>query len=320
MDGLGSGVRDIAEIGRCPVSGEALGWTPDGRLSSATGPVHPVHDGVASFLTALHGDQAAAQDFYDSFGWAGDDADLLGETRAFVDTREVAMGYSRRAMARLGDRYFSGGGRYILDAGSGPLIDDDVRAFCDRFDTHICVDLSARALRLARAKLGARGLCLQADLTNLPLRDGVVDAVTCNHVLYQLPAEIQAAAFRELWRVLKPGGVAVVVYWWQPAKLPWRVERIARLLRMRGPGEQQIDVPELPHNPHAREWFEAQDWPFDYEFDIYRVVTNLFTRKYISDDWRGRLFLGAVERLQRWAPRYCGRHGIMPAIVIRKPA
>lgn len=34
----------------------------------------------------------------------------------------------------------------------------------------------------------------------------------CYHVIYQLPPELQAKAFSEIWRVLKPGGVAVVVY------------------------------------------------------------------------------------------------------------
>ena len=87
----------------------------------------------------------------------------------------------------MGERYFSKGGRYILDAGSGPLIDEAVVAFGDRFERFICTDLSTRALSAARAKLGERGIYLKSDITNLPIEDGVVDAITCNHVIYQLP-------------------------------------------------------------------------------------------------------------------------------------
>ncbi|MBC7770341.1 MAG: class I SAM-dependent methyltransferase [Phycisphaerales bacterium] len=312
----------FAEICRCPISGEPLHWTPEGDLNTASGLLHPVREGIASFVTTLEGDQAATQEFYDSFGWAPNGDGLLGDTSAFVDLRAAPRAYGDACMRRLGKRYFAGGGKYFLDAGSGPLVDDEVTAFGNQFERYVCVDLSARALRAARSKLGERGIYLQADITKLPIRDGVMDAVTCNHVLYQLPAELQAAAFRELWRVLKPGGVAVVIYWWHDAKLPWRIERVARLLPMRGSGEPASinSLPHLPHNTQGRAWFEAQDWPFEYDYDIYRTVPQLFTRTYLPDDWRGRWFLGAVEAMQRMAPRYCGAHGVMPAIVIRKPA
>jgi ubiquinone/menaquinone biosynthesis C-methylase UbiE len=225
-------------------------------------------------------------------------------------------------MRRLGKRYFSGGGKYILDAGCGALVDDDVVAFGDRFERYICTDLSTRALKIARDKIGDRGIYLKSDITNLPIEDGVVDAITCNHVIYQLPLDMQAAAFRELWRVLKPGGVAVVIYWWNDANLPWRLERVAKMLPMRGPGEPEgaAPAPELPHNTRARAWFESKDWPFAHTYDIYNSVPQLFQRTYIPDDWRGRMFLSGVRALQSAFPVYCGKHGLMPAIVFRKDA
>lgn len=311
----------LTQLCRCPRSGEALNWTPEGNLVSDAGHLYPVRGGVASFLSELKGEQAATKRFYDTFGWAPDEDGALGDTKAFVDTREAPRAYARGSMRRLGERYFSGGGRFILDAGSGPLIDEEVVRFGDRFDHFICTDLSTRALNAAREKLGDRGVYLKSDITNLPIEDDVVDAITCNHVIYQLPMNMQAAAFRELWRVLKPGGVAVIVYWWSDAKLPWRLERLARMLPMRGPGEPGTDVelPELPHNTRPRSWFEAKSWPFAYKYDVFRTVPELFTRTYIPDDWRGRAFLSALQTMQAVAPGYCGKHGHMPAIVIRKP-
>ncbi len=47
-----------------------------------------------------------------------------------------------------------------------------------------------------------------ADAQALPLRDGSVDAVLCLHMLYHVP-DI-ALAIRELRRVLRPGGLALV--------------------------------------------------------------------------------------------------------------
>jgi hypothetical protein len=76
------------------------------------------------------------------------------------------------------------------------------------------------------------------------------------------------------------------------------------------------DLPD--HNPHSLEWFTSQDWPFSYKFDTYRIVGNSFLNS-VPDDWRGALFLGALMSFQRLAPGYCGKHGLMPAIVVRKP-
>lgn len=312
----------LTELCRCPRSGEALAWTPEGNLTSAAGHIYSVRNGVASFLHDLSGDQAAAKQFYDEFGWAPDaDGEFL-ETKAFVDKRSVSAEHASACMRRLGERYFSGGGKYILDAGCGPLVDDDVVRFGDRFERDICTDLSTRALNIAREKLGDRGIYLKCDITKMPIEDSVVDAITCNHVIYQLPLALQAAAFRELWRVLKPGGVAVVIYWWSDASLPWKLERIAKLLPMRGPGEPEASegVPELPHNTRPRTWFESKDWPFSYQYDIYNSVPQLFLRNYIPDDWRGRAFLSGVRALQAAAPRYCGKRGLMPAIVFKKDA
>ncbi len=312
--------RDIlTDLGRCPQSGAALHWTPEGHLASAAGHIYPVHNGVASFLHNLSGDQATAKKFYDEFGWAPDLQGDLQETKAFVDRRGLVAQHMRSCMRTLGERYFAGGGKYFLDAGCGPLVDEEVVALGKRFDRYICADISTRALTMAREKLGDRGIYLASDITNLPIADGMVDAIACNHVIYQLPLDMQEAVFRELWRVLKPGGVAVVIFWWNDAQVAWRAERLAGLLGLRGPGEQPHEpLPELPHNTRPRSWFEAIDWPFAYEYDIYSIVPQLFMRKFIPDDWRGRAFLSGVRMFQALAPRYCGRHGRMPAIVFRK--
>ncbi len=47
------------------------------------------------------------------------------------------------------------------------------------------------------------------DITGLPMRDGTFDVVICSHVLEHVPDD--AAAMREIHRVLKPGGWAVLM-------------------------------------------------------------------------------------------------------------
>jgi len=121
----------------------------------------------------------------------------------------------------------------------------------------------------------------------------------------------------------------VVVYWWPTSKLAWRIERLAQLVlgpeRSATPAQDQTTAAatsdETPdHNPLSLEWFEGQPWPFRYDFDIYRVVDNGFMKNSIPDNWKGAAFLKGLAMFQNLAPSYCGRHGEMPAIIIRKAA
>lgn len=49
---------------------------------------------------------------------------------------------------------------------------------------------------------------VKADICNLPFDDNSYDIILCNHVLEHIPDDIKA--MRELYRVLKPGGWAVL--------------------------------------------------------------------------------------------------------------
>jgi Methyltransferase domain len=51
---------------------------------------------------------------------------------------------------------------------------------------------------------------ISADITDIPVADGSFDLVLCNHVLEHVPDD--ATAIAELFRVLRPGGTAVMQY------------------------------------------------------------------------------------------------------------
>ncbi len=79
------------------------------------------------------------------------------------------------------------------------------------------LDLSLRSLRTSRAP--APGLLVQGDNLHLPFRSGCADLVISNGVIHHTPDA--RAAFRELARILRPGGTLVVsVYhrgsWYHP--------------------------------------------------------------------------------------------------------
>ena len=118
-------------------------------------------------------------------------------------------------------------GNRVLDAGCGTG-----RHVCEAFRTGgvdvVGIDLkwedlckAATTLYLMReAEGGGQGRCLisRADVTTLPFRDEVFDAVICSEVLEHLADN--RAAIGELVRVLKPGGNLVVSV---PRFLPERI-------------------------------------------------------------------------------------------------
>jgi SAM-dependent methyltransferase len=183
----------------------------------------------------------------------------------------------------------------------------------------VCIDFAIPALRIAKSKLGEKGICLQADLIDLPIKTGSIDAVTCNHAIYHISADKQAAAFRELWRVLRPGGVGVVVYRWPWSPIESGLRRIGRwLIPDNRSGETVFPKPDLYAHAHSLRWFRSQDWPFRYRIDTFRIVGNEFMRAYISDNWLGWATLKLFFALQQLFPGFCGKYGAYPAIVIFK--
>jgi SAM-dependent methyltransferase len=69
-------------------------------------------------------------------------------------------------------------------------------------------DLSWRGLEFAQ-QYGRRSVA-QASMTGIPFADATFDLVTAFDVLYSLTETDEAAAVREMFRVLKPGGTIIV--------------------------------------------------------------------------------------------------------------
>ena len=72
----------------------------------------------------------------------------------------------------------------------------------------IVAKLEPRARRYVSADLESGRAMVEADLTALPFEDAAFDLVLCSHVLEHVPDD--RAALRELRRVLRPGGLAVI--------------------------------------------------------------------------------------------------------------
>jgi SAM-dependent methyltransferase len=295
--------------------GSALA-SADGRLG------YPVEDGIANLrehravvLTdpvpaeAPSEEKESVRAFYDEVGWQKADEDVFVDTARWVDRRPIVRDYVSGCRLRV-NRHLEPKGRFLLDAASGPVQFPEYRSYSDGFERRICVDVSIVGLRAAKRSIRNKGIYILGDVTNLPLRDGAVDAAVSLHTIYHVPREEQATAFRELHRVLKPGGVVVIVYAWG--------RRGRRHRRPRRPPETDPTEPKLYSYGHDYEWFVSQNWPFRPEILVWSTVTTDFLARYVRPGRLGRQILWAIWRLEERFPHLAGRLGQYPLIVIRK--
>ena len=132
--------------------------------------------------------------------------DLLLEATHRVEGRHFWFRGLRRFLRPLLAQATAGRpGARILDCGSGtggnlPLL--------SQYGEVSAVDLSAYGAGLARAAGFTR--TARATVASLPFPDGTFDVVTSLDVLYCLDDADERHALAEMYRVLRPGGVAIV--------------------------------------------------------------------------------------------------------------
>jgi len=93
----------------------------------------------------------------------------------------------------------------LLDCGCGT---GSNLAMLERFGDVYGFDLTWNGLRFARAT-GRRDI-VRGSISHIPFASAQFDVVTAFDVLQCLPDAVEGATVSELWRVLKPGGHAIV--------------------------------------------------------------------------------------------------------------
>jgi SAM-dependent methyltransferase len=145
-------------------------------------------------------------------------------------------------------------GRDVLEIGCGPGL--DLMRFAKAGANVTGVDVAAKAVKLTRDYCRVAGVpatLLQADGSRLPLADACLDLVYCHGVLSF--ARDPAAIVREAWRVLRPGGQAILMVY---NRRSW----MNVLLHVPGMGLNQGHADAPGFKPYDRHDFERILGPF----------------------------------------------------------
>ena len=180
-------------------------------------------------------------------GFLGFDENEARRTEAIYQTPDVVAQRERVLDAlklRAGER--------VADLGCGPgLLALQMAEQVGPRGEIQCIDVSPSMIELARRRCAAaRWVEVRAgDVSALPYADASFDAAVCTQVYEYVPAIDRALA--ELYRVLKPGGRAVIVDTdWESCV--WHSNDQARMRRVIEAWDRHCPEPHLPRTLAAR--------------------------------------------------------------------
>ncbi len=280
------------------------------------------------------------REFYDRTGWQ-QVSEGCYQNAAYEDLRPVSHEYIHRCHVRV-LRHLKPDGRFLLDAGSGPVQYPEYLEYSKGYQRRICADISLVALQEARRRIGDHGLFVVADIANLPFKAGAFEGVISLHTIHHLPADEHLKAYQELHRVLSPGSRAVVVNGWHASPLMGLFEWPIRWVGRRSLGGQQArstpgeiseaGSPTVRSTPgrqpsakgtfvqkHDAAWLvQTVGSCFPLEIWVWRSVNVGFLRAFIRERLGERGLLRILFWLEERFPHFLGKYGQYPLIVLSK--
>lgn len=271
------------------------------------------------------GTKQKVREFYDEIGWQQEENGAYQNAR-FEDLRPVVREYIHRTRMRV-----MGGllpkGRFLLDAGSGPVQYEEYKTYSQGYHMRVCLDISIQALRAARERIGDHGLFVVGDLVNLPFRMDSFDGAVSMHAIHHLSLSEHLGAYGEIHRVLALGRKAAIVNgWYQPLLIRLAEPLIGLMRRVSGRSEKRKREwlgEEDPAGTFVQkmtpEWFKREiGSKLVIELKPWRSLSTRILRWFVRP-FGGRILLKLVFWLEDLFPRFFAENGQYPLIVINKP-
>ena len=265
------------------------------------------------------------REFYDQIGWS-QIGDGLYQNARYEDLRPVSREYIHKCHLRV-NRHLAPSGKYLLDAGSGPVQWPEYLTYSENYAYRVCADISMTALVEARKRLGSKGLMVVADIANLPFAREAFDGAVSMHTIHHLPLGAHRGAYLEMARVLKAGRRAVVINGWHNPLLMRLAEPFIALGRLLSGRSAKRRKDWAAEEDQAGTFVEKMTprWLHNelagvlrYKILPWRSLSPRFIRWFIRPQLGGKTLLRLVYRLEEMFPGFFGRNGQYPLIVIEK--
>ncbi len=267
------------------------------------------------------------------------------QNASYEDLRPISHEYIHRCHMRV-NRYLAPQGKYLLDAGSGPVQYPEYETYSQDYEARVCMDLSIVALIEARKKLGEEHFFVVGDISRLPFKTDAFDGIVSLHTIHHLPIEEKLPAYVGLNRCLAPGKSMVTVDGWGYSPLMSAARRpmafVARVLLKKTSGQasekQSLEAEETSQakanldaisqvragtyvtKTDARWLKNTLKGKLPFKIKVWRSVSTRFLRTMIQPRWGGHFWLRMLYGLEELFPRFLGENGQYPMLVITKPS
>jgi len=264
------------------------------------------------------------REFYDEVGWQQEDDGHYQNAR-YEDLRPVSREYVHKTRLRTMNGLIPTG-RFILDAGSGPVQYEEYKTYSAGYEKRICLDISIQALREARIRIGDHGLFVVGDLANLPFKKDSFDGAVSMHAIHHLALPEHPKAYAEIHRVLVPGRTAAIINGWHNPLLIRMAEPLIGLMRkLSGRSEKKKKEWLTEEDPAGTfvqkmtpQWLKKEiGSKMTIEIKPWRSMSTRIMRWFVRP-FGGRGFLRFVFWLEGIFPKFFAENGQYPLIVIRK--
>ncbi len=274
------------------------------------------------------------REFYDQVGWQ-EASDGFYQNASYEDLRPVSHEYIHKCHLRV-LRHLNPSGRFLLDAGSGPIQYPEYLEYSRGYQQRVCADISLVALQEARKRIVNHGLFVVCDIANLPFRSDAFDGAVSLHTIHHLPADEHVKAYQELQRTLAKSRRAVIVNGWDNPPLTRMLDfgislldRSRALLKPREKTSKENDQVNKPGQgktvrgtyvrKHNAAWLQREvGSQMRLSIWCWRSVNVRFLRTYIHPRFAGSLMLKVLYWKEELFPHFFGKYGQYPLIELYK--
>jgi len=340
----------IHSIIQCPITGQNLrqanseelagtGFS-EGLVNSSEKWLYPIHQDIiflhSQYAVPLDGnsetnkmnfDKERIFNYFNSIKYVDfKGQDIYEDSKQFVDYRSFMIPYNEHGFARVG-KYLSKAGKYFIDVACGPVAFKEYVHLADGFEYRVCIDQSATALMHAKHNLEKneqKGIFICGDITSLPIKDNIGDAVICQHALFHIQKDLQKKALEELVRIAKPGKKVAIVYdqfyhsrFMNLALGPYQLYRIIRHWAGKWYA-RTFKKNKLYFYAHPLSWFEKNNPGKSMKVYSWRSINIHFSKFYLHKSIGGEKLIRYIQLKEEESPEKMGRLGEYPIIVIEK--
>ena len=273
--------------------------------------------------------QQDVRKFYDAIGWQ-QVSEGVYQNAQYEDLRPVSGEYIHKCHLRI-NKYLKHSGKYLLDAGCGPIQYPEYVAYSEGYTYRVCLDISIVALLEARERIKNHGLFIVADIAHMPFKYDAFDDAVSLHTIHHLPPEEYRPAYFELKRVLRSGATAVVVNGWSDSAImrlfQFPIRAMEKIFHAAENNQKRLESAEEGQLKPAGTFVNkltastlrqllGEDFPI--KIRVWRSVSVRFLRAMIQPSLFGRFWLKVLFMKEEWFPGFFGVYGQYPLITFKK--